>query len=238
MWITKGVEMRKRVRRKRKNKVLRKVLILGLCLGISGWLMSCIDKKANVVDDQEVVESDIGQVEVAEGIWVTVDEYEQIARERDAWKESEAASAEAERDLYLKSLESTETETPEYIRKDDDYMLLKIAMAEAEGEDTIGKALVIRTVLNRVQSDNFPDTIKDVIFQENQFTPIRNGRYDKVTPNDDCYIALEMVEDGWDESEGALYFERNTNKETWHSKNLTKLFTHGNHTFYSEKGGK
>ena len=60
MWITKGVEMRKRVRRKRKNKVLRKVLILGLCLGISGWLMSCIDKKANVVDDQEVVESDIG----------------------------------------------------------------------------------------------------------------------------------------------------------------------------------
>ena len=238
MWITKGVEMRKRVRRKRKNKVLRKVLILGLCLGISGWLMSCIDKKANVVDDQEVVESDIGQVEVAEGIWVTVDEYEQIARERDAWKESEAASAEAERDLYLKSLESTETETPEYIRKDDDYMLLKMAMAEAEGEDTIGKALVIRTVLNRVQSDNFPDTIKDVIFQENQFTPTRNGRYDKVTPNDDCYIALEMVKDGWDESEGALYFERNTNKETWHSKNLIKLFTHGNHTFYSEKGGK
>ena len=226
--------MRKRVRRKRKNKVLRKVLILGLCLGISGWLMSCIDKKANVVDDQEVVESDIGQVEVAEGIWVTVDEYEQIARERDAWKESEAASAEAERDLYLKSLESTETETPEYLRKDDDYMLLKIAMAEAEGEDTIGKALVIRTVLNRVQSDSFPDTIKDVIFQENQFTPTRNGRYDKVTPNDDCYIALEMVKDGWDESEGALYFERTTSKDTWHSKNLTKLFTHGNHTFYSE----
>lgn len=238
MWITKGVEMRKRVRRKRNNKVLRKILILGLCLGISGWLMSCIDKKANVVDDQEVVESDIGQVEVAEGIWVTVDEYEQIARERDAWKESEAASAEAERDLYLKSLESTETETPEYLRKDDDYMLLKIAMAEAEGEDVIGKALVIRTVLNRVKSDSFPDTIKDVIFQENQFTPTRNGRYDKVTPNDDCYIALEMVEDGWDESEGALYFERNTNKETWHSKNLTKLFKHGNHTFYSEKGGK
>ncbi len=235
MWITKGVEMRKRVRR-RKNKVLRKVLILGLCLWISGWLMSCIDKKANVVDDQEVVESDIGQVEVAEGIWVTADEYEQIARERDAWKESEAASAEAERDLYLKSLETTTI--PEYLRKDDDYMLAKIAMAEAEGEDTIGKALVIRTVLNRVKSDDFPDTVKEVIFQENQFTPIKNGRYDRVTPNEDCYKALELVKDGWNESDGALYFERTTSKNTWHSKNLTKLFTHGNHTFYSEKGGK
>ncbi|WP_274969457.1 cell wall hydrolase [Lachnoanaerobaculum orale] len=227
--------MRKRVRR-RKNKVLRKVLILGLCLWISGWLMSCIDKKANVVDDQEVVESDIGQVEVAEGIWVTADEYEQIARERDAWKESEAASAEAERDLYLKSLETTTI--PEYLRKDDDYMLAKIAMAEAEGEDTIGKALVIRTVLNRVKSDDFPDTVKEVIFQENQFTPIKNGRYDRVTPNEDCYKALELVKDGWNESDGALYFERTTSKNTWHSKNLTKLFTHGNHTFYSEKGGK
>ena len=235
MWITKGVEMRKRVRR-RKNKVLRKVLILGLCLWISGWLMSCIDKKANVVDDQEVVESDIGQVEVAEGIWVTADEYEQIARERDAWKESEAASAEAERDLYLKRLETTTI--PEYLRKDDDYMLAKIAMAEAEGEDTIGKALVIRTVLNRVKSDDFPDTVKEVIFQENQFTPIKNGRYDRVTPNEDCYKALELVKDGWNESDGALYFERTTSKNTWHSKNLTKLFTHGNHTFYSEKGGK
>jgi len=235
MWITKGVEMRKRVRR-RKNKVLRKVLILGLCLWISGWLMSCIDKKANVVDDQEVVESDIGQVEVAEGIWVTADEYEQIARDRDAWKESEAASAEAERDLYLKSLETTTI--PEYLRKDDDYMLAKIAMAEAEGEDTIGKALVIRTVLNRVKSDDFPDTVKEVIFQENQFTPIKNGRYDRVTPNEDCYKALELVKDGWNESDGALYFERTTSKNTWHSKNLTKLFTHGNHTFYSEKGGK
>lgn len=232
-WITKGVEMRKRVKRKKKreSRVFKNIAMLSLCIGLSGWIISCTNKKG-VAD----VETCMEYVEADEDIWTSVSDYEQIEKERDAYIESERESAEAERELYFKNLETTTI--PEYLRKDDDYMLAKIAMAEAEGEDTIGKALVIRTVLNRVQSDNFPDTIKDVIFQENQFTPIRNGRYDKVTPNDDCYIALEMVEDGWDESDGALYFERSTSKDTWHSKNLTKLFTHGNHTFYSERGGK
>lgn len=118
----------------------------------------------------------------------------------------------------------------------DAYLLAKIAMAEAEGEDTLGKALVIRTILNRVESDNayFPDTVSEVIFQKDAFTPTRNGRFEKVEPNEDCYAALELVKEGWDDSQGALYFERTTKAETWHSRNLVKLFTHGNHTFYTE----
>ena len=43
--------------------------------------------------------------------------------------------------------------------------LAKLAMAEAEGEDTEGKALVILVVLNRVQSEGFPDTVEDVILE-------------------------------------------------------------------------
>ena len=39
-------------------------------------------------------------------------------------------------------------------------------MAEAEGEDTEGKALVILVVLNRVRSEGFPDTVEDVIMEE------------------------------------------------------------------------
>lgn len=46
---------------------------------------------------------------------------------------------------------------------EDAYMLAKIAMAEAESEDTEGKALVMLVVLNRVWSDEFPDTIAGVI---------------------------------------------------------------------------
>lgn len=117
---------------------------------------------------------------------------------------------------------------------DEAYLLMKIAMAEAEGEDTEGKALVILTVLNRVWNDSFPDTVEEVIFQKGQFTPVANGRFEKVKANQDCYDALMLVESGWDESQGALYFERTTTESTWHTRNLEELFTYGNHTFYAE----
>ena len=103
---------------------------------------------------------------------------------------------------------------------DDSYILAKIAMAEAEGEDTEGKALVILVVLNRVWDDSFPDTIEEVVMQENQFSPVANGRYDRVEPDS--------------ESEGALYFESRS-LSTWHQRNLKYLFKHGNHYFYKEK---
>lgn len=60
--------------------------------------------------------------------------------------------------------------------KDDSYLLCKIAMAEAESEGVKGKALVMLVVLNRVWSNEFPDTIEEVIFQKNQFSPVANRK--------------------------------------------------------------
>ena len=118
---------------------------------------------------------------------------------------------------------------------DDAYLLVKIAMAEAGCEDIEGKALVIRVVLNRVRSDKFPDTIEEVIYQKNQFSPVSGKRWNSIEPNEECWEALHMVEvEGWDESEGALYFESKS-KSTWHKDNLQFLFQHGRHFFYTEK---
>lgn len=111
-------------------------------------------------------------------------------------------------------------------------MLLKIAMAEAEGESTEGKALVILVVLNRAKAPEFPGTIQEVIFQRHQFTPVMNGRYEAAQPDEDCRKALDMVLNGWDESNGALYFESCKNSDNWHSRNLEFLFRYGNHNFY------
>lgn len=113
------------------------------------------------------------------------------------------------------------------------YLLAKLAMAEAEGEDTEGKALVMLVVLNRVRDSKFPDTVKEVIYQPKQFSPIANGRFDKVEPDSDCWEALGLITDGkWDESRGATFFESKS-KSTWHSENLDFLFRHGNHYFYT-----
>lgn len=118
----------------------------------------------------------------------------------------------------------------------DAYLLEKIAMTEAESEDTEGKALVMLVVLNRVWDTRFPDTIEEVIMQDGAFTPVSNGRYDKVEPDADCMKAMELITvEHWDESQGALYFEKASDESTWHSRNLQKLFTHGAHTFYTEK---
>ena len=43
---------------------------------------------------------------------------------------------------------------------EDSEILLKIAMAEAEGESVEGKALVMLVVLNRVWSEDFPGSLR------------------------------------------------------------------------------
>ncbi|MCC8066039.1 MAG: cell wall hydrolase [Clostridiales bacterium] len=114
-------------------------------------------------------------------------------------------------------------------------ILVRIAMAEAEGEGTYGKALVMKVVLNRVMSDEFPDSIEAVVFEEGQFSTVSDGgRYYTVEPDEECYEALGMVEAGWDETQGALYFE-SCNGDSWHSRNLDFLFQYGNHKFYTEE---
>lgn len=115
---------------------------------------------------------------------------------------------------------------------EESQMLLKLAMAEAEDQGVIGKALVIRVVKNRVDSEAFPNSIQDVIYEPKQFSPVWDGRYDEAVPDAECYEALEWVLNYWDGSAGALYFEADWNESTWHKDNLTELFQYDNMIFY------
>lgn len=120
-------------------------------------------------------------------------------------------------------------------------ILARIAMAEAEGENTEGKALVIAVIINRVKAEGFPDSIEDVVFEKTgssyQFSSvIPGGRYWTKEPNEDCYKAVDLVESGWDETQGATFFEATYNKGTWHKNHLKRLFQHGGHIFYTTKG--
>ena len=121
---------------------------------------------------------------------------------------------------------------------DDDYLLARIVMAEAEGCNMQTKTLVAMVVLNRVWSEQFPDTIHDVIFEQcdngtYQFSPIGNGRWDNVEPNEDCYEAIEIVKQStYDYSGGALYFENCTDEDNWHSRNLEYLYESEGIRFY------
>lgn len=110
-------------------------------------------------------------------------------------------------------------------------LLVRIGMCEAGGEDVECIAYVMRTVLNRVDDDYFPDTIYDVLYQKGQFAPVSSGWIDTVEPSEKCYEALEMVKSGWDKSNGALYFE-SCEGDSWHSRNLEYLYSCGKMKFY------
>lgn len=77
------------------------------------------------------------------------------------------------------------------VSTEDIELLALVTMAEAEGECELGKRLVIDTILNRVDSDNFPDTISEVIFQKSQFSSMWNGRIDRCYVMDDIYTLVE-----------------------------------------------
>lgn len=70
-----------------------------------------------------------------------------------------------------------------------------VTMAEAEGECEEGKRLVIDTILNRVDSEHFPDTVYEVIYQPNQFSSMWNGRVDRCEVRKDiCGLVYEELE--------------------------------------------
>lgn len=127
-------------------------------------------------------------------------------------------------------VETQETETVERFTEKEKYMLAKIAMAEAEGCRIKAKELVIHTVLSRIESDMFPNTVEEVIFQKNQFTPISDGRWNKVEPNEECWQALENVLSS-SESKDILFFE-SCKGDSWHNKNLKLVCEEDGMRFY------
>lgn len=166
-------------RRKRIIRRLRKA-VPGICIGvlIAGMGAWCIAAPLPDPDDYEPY-----RFQAENGQWYTQEEYEQMSRERDAYHQREREEAEKEAQMirdyqeqYQKDQEAewklyqeqTRTELIHSMDFDanDAYLLEKVAMAEAESEDTEGKALVMLVVLNRVWDARFPDTIEEVIMQD------------------------------------------------------------------------
>lgn len=129
------------------------------------------------------------------------------------------------------------------ILSQEDYEnLLRIVEAEASGEDENGKLLVANVVLNRVASEEFPDTVTEVVFQQNngvtQFSPVANGRFWTVEVSEETISAVERALNGEDLSQGALYFaarkHANSKSMRWFDEKLEFLFRYGGHEFFRE----
>lgn len=112
------------------------------------------------------------------------------------------------------------------------YLLSHIINAESGNQPLSGKIAVGNVILNRVKSQLFPNTIYEVIYQKNQFSPAYNGSIDR-NPNEESVIAAKLCLDGAVVLSDALWFNR-AGLNCWASRNKSCVATIGSHAFYAE----
>lgn len=83
------------------------------------------------------------------------------------------------------------SELANQITEDERETLARLVYLEARGQSYLGQKAVVEVVLNRVLSDEFPNTIDDVIYQKNQFSPAKY--IETTTPNQLQYDVVDEV---------------------------------------------
>ncbi|MBE5936140.1 MAG: cell wall hydrolase [Lachnospiraceae bacterium] len=125
-------------------------------------------------------------------------------------KASEYEETDMMRGSKNRGVETTVTEA-EY------RLFVCIVYCEAGGEKYEGQLGVANVILNRLHSADWPNTLKDVIYQKHQFSPVKNGylnkalaAYDKGEFNtkwhESCFKAVDDALAGKNNIGNRMYF--------------------------------
>jgi spore germination cell wall hydrolase CwlJ-like protein len=90
----------------------------------------------------------------------------------------------------FEAYEMTDEELAEEMYYDSLELLALCVEAEAGNQGLIGKKYVVDVVLNRVDDEDYPDNITDVILQQNQFSVVLDGRIWQVEPTEETFQAV------------------------------------------------
>ena len=114
------------------------------------------------------------------------------------------------------------------VRNIDINLLARVIYAEARGEPFEGQVAVGAVLVNRVLSPKFPDDLWSVVFKRGEFCTVRDGQV-WLEPNATAYRAAKLAKDGWDPTNGALYFynpSKTTSKWIWSRPVTTQIGSH------------
>jgi len=122
---------------------------------------------------------------------------------------------------------------------DDLYWLNQITEAEAGDESYNGKLAVAASILNRVESPDWPNSIKETIFHVTtfngisyyQYSPVLDKRIYHVTPNKETIKAVQAALRGEDSSKGAVVFFNPDKTDNQWVRSREVTVTIGNHVF-------
>ena len=129
------------------------------------------------------------------------------------------------------AIESADT----FYRENDLFWLSRVIYAESGNQVLEGKMGVGIVVLNRVNDKTgiWPDSIKGVIAQRNQFSTYNGGKLANRTPNAESVIAAKLVLDGGivEEVKNAFFFDT-FRSNSWAARNKSVVAAIGGHRFY------
>lgn len=121
--------------------------------------------------------------------------------------------------------EVNDTSNSDLITMSDAVLIAKLVLAEAEGEPEMGKRLVIDTVLNRLESEDFPNTVYDVIYQPYHYSPAWDGRIELFSELEEAFkLVVDEIQNRTNYE--VLYFRTDTFHEFG-----TPMEQVGNHYF-------
>ncbi len=132
--------------------------------------------------------------------------------------------------IYNSSNNSSSSNSSSSTNSSDLNLLSRLVYGEARGEPYTGQVAVAAVVLNRVRSSSFPNTVSGVIYQSGAFDVVSDGQIN-LTPNETAKKAAQDALNGWDPTNGAIYYfnpATATNKWIW-SRPMT--VTIGKHRF-------
>ena len=118
---------------------------------------------------------------------------------------------------------------------DDMLYLARITQIESGSQNFATKLGVANTVMNRVRSSQFPNSVKGVIFDTNygtQFPPAHTSSFN-VTPTKANMLAAKCALNGINNVGNSLYFTSKASApSSWAHNNRTHYITIGNICFY------
>jgi spore germination cell wall hydrolase CwlJ-like protein len=116
------------------------------------------------------------------------------------------------------------------------FCLALVVYTEARGEPLDGQLLVAEVVLNRVQSEKYPDDVCTVAFQQHQFSGLKDTPDLETILVDPAWqtsieVAVEALQ-GPTLGSGATHYHTTKVTPFW-SKKLTRVGKYGRHIFYT-----
>lgn len=95
----------------------------------------------------------------------------------------------------LKQTASTRV-NPSSFSSSDINLLYRLVEAEAGGESITGRIAVANVVLNRIKSNEYPNTLREVIYQQNQFEVVNIGTINTKIPSEGTIEAVNRALSG------------------------------------------